>query len=409
MPAIHLALLVNTLSIGSLMMVMPLGPDFVRHLGLPASHVGHLSGAATLAAAFSAACCAAWLDRLPRRRALVGLLLLRFALLGGCALASSPLQLILLFVLSGLAAGPLGAILIAAVLDLLPPAERGRKLAYLAMGYSLAAIVAVPLALEVAIVAGWQAPFLLFGGLGLLCALLCRFSFPLTATLAVGRTGIRQLLRSPLCRMAMLVVGLQVFGHFLLVPHLSHFFQFNLEFPRERIGLLYLCGGLASLVALRLGGIWIDRGHAVAVVLVGSLGLALVTAAGFGLGLGLPAYLLFGLFMSLGAVRTSSTMTIAAGIPRADQRAGFMALQSTVGNVAAGCASLVSAEYLSSTAEQQLIGFDRLAWLYVLLGVLAALGVLHLLKKQREGAFDEQQDRQARPAGMRVEPITRQP
>ncbi len=79
--AVHLAMLINLLSIGSLMMVMPLGPDLVRDLGMQASHVGYISGGATLASALSMALAAPWLDRLKRKQALVILLTLRFALL----------------------------------------------------------------------------------------------------------------------------------------------------------------------------------------------------------------------------------------------------------------------------------------------------------------------------------------
>ena len=82
---VQLAMLINMLSIGSLMMVMPLGPDFVRELGMAAEHIGYIAGGATLASALSAAACAAWLDRLERKRALVVLLALRFALLLACA------------------------------------------------------------------------------------------------------------------------------------------------------------------------------------------------------------------------------------------------------------------------------------------------------------------------------------
>ena len=83
--AVHLAMLINMLSIGSLMMVMPLGPDLVRELGMTASHIGYISGGATLAAALSGFVSAPWLDHFDRKRALVALIVLRFLLLRSCA------------------------------------------------------------------------------------------------------------------------------------------------------------------------------------------------------------------------------------------------------------------------------------------------------------------------------------
>lgn len=124
-----------------------------------------------------------------------------------------------------------------------------------------------------------------------------------------------------------------MFSHFLLVPHFSAFFQFNLGFAREHIGVLYLCGGLASLAAVRLGGSWIDRGHARRLVLSSSGLLALITLLGFALLVPLPLLLVFSLFMALSTLRTSSTTTVAASIPAPHQRAAFMALHGSVSNV----------------------------------------------------------------------------
>lgn len=384
----HLAMLINMLSVGSLMMVMPLGPDFVRHLDMAASHVGYVSGGATLTTALSAALSAAWLDRLDRKRALLILLALRFALLLACALAETPLQLVGLFVLAGLVSGPLGAILMAAMLDLVPPAERGRKLAYVGMGFPLAAILIVPLALELAMRWGWQGPFVVFGALGLALALLCQWLFPAPRGHASAPESVRTLLASSLCQGALAIIALQLFGHFLLVPHFSHYFQFNLGFAREHIGLLFLCGGLASLVAMRLGGAWLDRGSVVSVALISSGMLAVVTVAGFAAPVRLPIYLVFSLFMALSAVRSNSTMTIAAAIPPPHQRAAFMAFQGTVSNVAAGLGSLFSAAYLGTGARGELLGFDQLAWFYAIAGALAGLGVTYLLRgiRQRDAA-----------------------
>ncbi|WP_347506668.1 MFS transporter [Pseudomonas anguilliseptica] len=373
--ALHLAMLINLLSIGSLMMVMPLSPDLVRHLGMQASHVGYISGGATLASALSMALAAPWLDRLPRKQALVILLTLRFALLMACALTSSAEQLILLFVLSGLVAGPMGALLMASMLDIIPPAERGRKLAYIGMGFSLAAIVVVPLALELALRWSWQAPFIVFGGLGLALALLCHLLLHVQTSASRPSGSVLPLLKSQLCLGALAITALQIFGHFLLVPHFSNYFQFNLNFPREQIGLLFLCGGLASLAAMRLGGIWIDRGQALTVILLSSFGLALTTLLGFAAPIGLSIYLVFVLFMAASAVRTNSSMTIAAAIPPPHQRAAFMAFQGTVSNVAAGLGSLFSALYLSTGADNQLQGFNQLSGFYVVVGILTGVGM----------------------------------
>ncbi|MER0459018.1 MFS transporter [Aeromonas caviae] len=379
--AIHLALLINMLSMGCMMMVMPLGPELVTRLGMLPEQTGYFSGGATLGAALLGLLAAPWLDRVNRKPALLVLLVLRFLLLMACALAEDSQTLLLLFILSGCVAGPLGAILMAAVLDLVPPAERGRRLAYVGMAFSLAAILIVPAALVLAQWSGWQSPFLLFGAGGLLLALLCAIGLPsLPVNRAPAGQGMRQLLGSPLCQGALFILCLQMFGHFLLIPHFANYFQFNLGFPREQIASLYLCGGLASMATMRLCGGWIDQGRAQGAILLTSLALALITLVGFALPAGLPLYLLFTLFMALSSARASTTLAVTAAIPAPHQRAAFMSFQGSVTNVAAGLGSLFSARYLVSDEGGALQGFSTLAWINIACTLVACAGVWFLIR-----------------------------
>ena len=379
--AIHLALLINMLSMGSMMMVMPLGPDLVTSLGMAPEQTGYFSGGATLGAALMGLLAAPWLDRVNRKPALLVLLTLRFLLLMACTLVQDSQQLLVIFILSGCVAGPLAAILMAAVLDLVPPSDRGRRLAYVGMAFSLAAILVVPVALVLAQWLGWQSPFLLFGASGLLLALICTRLLPsLPVSRAPQGQGLRQLLGSPLCQRALCILCLQMFGHFLLIPHFANYFQFNLGFPRQQIAALYLCGGLASMATMRLCGGWIDQGRAQGAILLTSLLLALVTLLGFALPVGLPVYLLFTLFMALSSARASTTLAVTAAIPAPHQRAAFMSFQGTVTNVAAGVGSLLSARYLVSDAGGALHGFSTLAWINIGCGLLACTGVWFLIR-----------------------------
>jgi predicted MFS family arabinose efflux permease len=249
------------------------------------------------------------------------------------------------------------------------------------MAFSLAAILVVPIALVLAQWLGWQSPFLLFGAGGLLLALLCARLLPsLPVSRAPHGSGLRQLLGSPLCQGALLILCLQMFGHFLLIPHFANYFQFNLAFPREQIAALYLCGGLASMATMRLCGGWIDQGRALAAILITSLLLALITLLGFAAPVGVPVYLLFTLFMALSSARSSTTLAITAAIPAPHQRAAFMSFQGTVTNVAAGLGSLLSARYLFSDSTGALHGFAGLAWINIGCGLLACGGVWLLLK-----------------------------
>ncbi|MDY4316466.1 MFS transporter [Pectobacterium actinidiae] len=392
---VHLALLINMLSLGSLMMVMPLGPDFISALSMDAKNIGYISGGATFASAIVGFLAAPYLDRFNRKHALIVLLTLRFGLTAACMFATSQTHLLVLFILAGCVAGPASGVLMAAVVDIVPANERGKQLAYVGMSFSLAAIVIMPLSLELAHRINWQAPFYIFGlgGLLLVLLVLCLFpSMPPTHRVQQSRVSsttaptsvLHDLLASPLFLLGLTVISLQMFGHFLLIPHFSNYFQFNLAFPRDDISLLYLCGGLASMVTMQLCGNLLDRGYASRTIVVTTLLLAVVILCGFVLPFSLSLYLVFTLFMALSAARSSSTLAITAGIPLPHQRAAFMSYQGTAANVASGLASVASAAYLSTSVEGKINGFSQLAIASTVFALAAMLLTMRLIPQLAE-------------------------
>src|SRR5260221_10337886 len=77
------------------------------------------------------------------------------------------------------------------------------------------------------------------------------------------------------------MTALAMMGGFILIPNISAYVQFNLAYPRERLELLYLAGGVVSFFASRAAGAMVDRMGA---VLTGSLGVAVLSVviyAGF--------------------------------------------------------------------------------------------------------------------------------
>ncbi|GAA6131700.1 MFS transporter [Halopseudomonas sabulinigri] len=369
---LNLAMLINMLSIGSTMMVMPLAADLAAPLDMPLQHSGYIAGLAGLAAAISSWFSAPWLDRFARRPLLVSLATLRFLVLLACGWVTTSTQLMWLFALSGVFAGPMAATLMASVVDMTPPAQRGRQLAYVAMGFSLAGIAVVPVALGLSQWLSWRWAFIAIGGAGLLLTLLVAMLFPLLDEHRAKRPGRLRFRTEPLWLWAMLVVGLQAGAHSLLIPHFASYFRFNLSVAQGVIPLLFLLGGLASMAAMQLSGRLIDRGQALTAVIGSNLLLMFATLIGFVWEqMLLPLILVFPLFMAASSARFSAAQTITAAIPPPEQRAGFMGWQNTLAGLASGAASVAGGFWLSSAPDGMLIGYSTLA-LLSLMGVAAA-------------------------------------
>ncbi|WP_157134438.1 MFS transporter [Photobacterium profundum] len=394
---LRLALLINMLSIGTLMMVMPLGADFVKHLNMQSEHIGYISGGATFASAVVGFFLAPYLDRYDRKSALILFLSVRSVIIIICGFSTTQNELLFLFVLAGCFAGPISGLTMASVIDITEVKERGKAIAFVASGFSLAAIIIVPVSLELSAHYSWQVTFFLFGSIGVGFSLLSYWYFPSMVGHKVvddkqqsSSVGITEMITSPVFMSALSIVGISMFGHFLLVPNLSTFFQFNLHFPREQISVLYLLGGVASIFSMRLCGQMLDKGWITQTVWVTSILVAVVTLIGFLWQGSWPLYVVFTLFMASSSARSASVSAITSRVPLPHQRAAFMSYQGTFSNVAAGLASAVSSLYLISDSAGRLIGIETLAMVTIGCALMVPFMVnilMNLLTRRQQTAL----------------------
>ena len=354
---VALVTLLQFINIMDFMMVMPLGPDFALALGMDVSNVGIVAGSYTLMAAVVAVFGAHYLDRFDRKPALVvaiaGLSISTIA----AAFAWDLSSLVAARMAAGLFGGPATSLAMSALVDVVPPARRGRAMAVVLASFSAASVLGVPFGLELARWFSWQAPFLLVGGVGLVLALVAWVTLPALRDHLEGPrvtdTLIGFLIR-PVVRESLLVVALAMFGAFLLIPHLSTYFQFNMNYPREKIGLLYLVGGMVSFVVMQLSGRAIDRIGSVVTAWVGCTVLVVVVGAQFVLELGWPAMLVFVLFMAGMSVRAIAAQALVSHVPEPARRASFMSLQSATQHFSSGSASTLSAWILYENTDNSL-------------------------------------------------------
>lgn len=359
-------------------MVLPLGPDLARALGFAADRIGVLTAAYTLASLASGLALLRMLDRFDRKT----VLLCAFGVLALATLASSLATdfstLLLARALTGLAGAPAIAAGMAMVIDMTPPAERGRTIARVMIGFPLAAVVGIPMALELSRIGGWQLPFYVLGTIAVLVWLCAAWLLPSARThLGLGRAAtIGSLLRQPAVRNACLVQALSQFSAFLLIPHIAAFFLLNLGFPRDRLGLLYVAGGGAALLAAQLLGRLADRSGPRLPVAIASVCMGLGLVPFFGGGAAAAAA--FVLFMAGNAGRNVSLGAALSHVPAASERAAFMALQGMVQDLAIAAAALTSGAMLVQQTDGRLGGMAMVAVLAAIAGCAVPWALLRL-------------------------------
>ncbi|HWW04177.1 MFS transporter [Collimonas sp.] len=363
-------------------MLLPLGPDLAQALAFPSDKLGWLSAAYTAAAVVSGLLAVRLLDSFDRR----SVLLLAFGAVGLCTLAatcaSSLWTLMLARGLTGLCGGPAIALGMAIIIDSTPPERRGRAIGKVMLGFSMAVIVGVPLALELARCGGWRMPFYAVAGLAATVWLLAAWRLPkLRQHLDQPRkqpVSARSLLAQPAVRAACLVQALSQFSAFLVIPQFSAYLLLNLGFPRERLGMLYFAGGVTAMVTVQLLGRLADRAGPLPAAAIASLAFCTGLAPFFGIST-LPLLLFFILFMAGNAGRNVTLAALTSQVPGPHERAGFMSLQNIVQDLAITVAALTSSLMLGETADGRLTGMNMIALLSaaMAIAVLCALPRLH--------------------------------
>jgi predicted MFS family arabinose efflux permease len=366
---------VQFVNILDFMIVMPLGPDFAAALGIPLSQLGLVGGSYTAAAAISGVLGALVLDRFDRRKALAVTLggLVMGTLAGGFATGLG--TMLAARVLAGTFGGPAAALSLAIVTDVVPPERRGRAMGLVMASFSAASVLGVPVGLELARLGGWRLPFFGVSGVGIVLAVIAIAMLPpLTGHLTArphARGHLGDFLRRPTVLMSLAATAAVMVGNFVLIPNLAAYWQFNFGYPRERLGLLYLVGGLLSFVTMPLAGRLCDRFGATGLATAGTLIYVAILFPSFIYpAYWIPVLLLFCAVMGSASFRMIPMQALGTRVPGADERARFMSTQSAVQHMAAAVGSVLGAQMLSELPTGALVGMDLVGWLAVALALL---------------------------------------
>ncbi len=376
---------VQFVNILDFMMVMPLGPDFADALGMPAAAIGQVGGAYTASAAVSGLLGAFVLDRFDRR---VALAVAVFGLVLGTAaggFATGLGTLLLARVVAGFFGGPATSLAMSIVTDLVPPERRGQALGKVMGAFAAASVLGVPAGLELARLAGWRAPFFAVAALGLLINAGAIWLLPpMRGHLArtEAHPNVLDLLGRPVVRWSYLLTACTFMAGFILIPNVSTYVQGNLGYPRDRLGVLYLVGGLFSFVGLRALGKLVDRFGSVAVGTAATVGMIAITLAWFvDYHPAVPILLLFVAFMVTSSGRNVAYNTLVSKVPRPHERARFMSVQSAVQHMAAAVGAFLSAELLVQHPDGSLGGVGRVAWASIVIAALTPYVMLEVTKR----------------------------
>src|SRR5713226_3791960 len=167
------------------LIIMPLGPQYMRVFGVTPGQFGLIVSAYAISAGIAGIAAGFFLDRFDRKRALLALY--TGFTLGTlfCALAQTYHTLVAARALAGAFGGVTGALLLAIVGDVIPEHRRGAAMGLVMSAFSIANICGVPLGLVLASSFNWHVPFFALAGLSVvILAILARVMPSLRSHLA---------------------------------------------------------------------------------------------------------------------------------------------------------------------------------------------------------------------------------
>jgi predicted MFS family arabinose efflux permease len=155
------------------------------------------------------------------------------------------------------------------------PSERGRAIALVFLGWSISAVLGLPLGSWLGAHLGWRPTIALVGLLSAFCAIwVWRQVPPGLYVTPMNRAAWRALSRHTPLLMAVAVTALQSAGQFTVLSYMALLLRESLAASPTMISLMFACFGIAGVTGNLLGMRFVDRLGAARVVLAAMVCMA---------------------------------------------------------------------------------------------------------------------------------------
>ena len=276
LPAVLWPLLFGNFIIGSGVLVVPGTLNEISgSLDISVATAGQLISAGALLMCLGAPLMAAVVAGWDRRRLLALSMVWYAALHLASAAAPNFAALLPLRVLTLLAPAIFTPQAAACVGLLVPPQERGRAIAFIFLGWSVASVLGMPIAAYVGGTLGWRSAFALIALLSLASALWLWRAMPDNIKPpALSAAAWRETVRSPALMLCVLVTVLYAAGQFVLFSYFAPYYKEVLGTTPAQLGLLLMWFGAFGFIGNVLMARYIDRIGASRAVMAGIVGTA---------------------------------------------------------------------------------------------------------------------------------------
>ncbi len=355
------------------MILSPLGARLMSEMHIPTSRFGLVVSVYAFSAGIAGFLAAGFADRFDRKRLLmffytgflVGTLL--------CGIAPSYHFLLVARMVTGIFGGVIGSISFAIIADLFAFEQRGRVMGIVQTAFAGSQVLGIPIGLILSDRWGWHAPFLMLAALATVAGIfIAAYLKPIDAHLKLQRDGgaLRHLIKTVSKRrylQAFATTALLVTGGFMLMPFGSAFTVHNLGIPIERLRLIYFVTGMFSILAGPLLGKFSDVVGKYALFALGSALSTVMILIYTHLGV-TPMWqvIVINVLLFVGITsRIISSSALMSAVPDPAHRGSFMAVNSSLQQVAGGVAAAAGGLIVVEAKDGSLARYDVLGYVVV--------------------------------------------
>lgn len=359
--------------------MMPLGPQFMRVFNITTTQFSTLVSAYTFSAGIVGFCGALYADHFDRKKFLLfnftGFIVGTFM----CAIAPNFAALLTARIVAGAFGGILNACVLSLVADLIPFERRGRAMGVVMSSFSIASVLGVPAGLYIANAFDWHAAFYFICILGVIfwgMSILVLPSVKVRAekmSVKENLTNFKNILIQKDYLQSFALTSVLGFAIFMIVPFISPYMVKNVGVKETDLPFIYLMGGAFTIISARIVGKLCDSKGSFAIFKV----LAVISIVPILILTHLPAVPLAlalcatTLFMMFSSSRFIPAMTLVSAVVKPKERGTFMSLENAARQFSSGAASQAAGFIVGSTAAGQLTNYNIVGYVGIVMTLLA--------------------------------------
>jgi len=382
---------INFTHILDFMILMPLGNYLMPYFNITTTQFSFLVGAYTLSAAFSGFTAAFFVDGFDRKKVLLfaysGFLLGTLA----CGIAPTYHLLLAARILAGLFGGLIGAQVLSIISDVFVYERRGKAMGAVMSAFAIASTFGVPFSLYLANLFSWHAPFIFVAIVGTILIPLIQKYVPAIDHHLQNKSekkspfeALHIIREDRNLILALTFSGLVMLGHFLIIPFINPYMEFNNGFSKQLTPMIYLVGGIASFISANILGRISDKYGKLKVFSI-CIFISLPLVIGVTHVPAIPFWIILVMFAFWFTVATGRGVTAQAMISNAVQakhRGSFMSFNSSVQQLGTSIASLVAGVIVIKENDGKLHHYKWLGYLSVVVLLACLFLGRYIFKKE---------------------------